>query len=293
MDPEEDFFDYATAITDNGELIPDGEAEVYAELGGADPIEITDMFGNPIALLRSTKYQYPRFKVPSGLTRVYAKSGDYWTPLTSEKGRQGRDGIGIADISTSAEGHLIITLTNGEQIDAGMVRGEPGSGVDTAGAPALSFLQAVSPGGPTQWAVGAREMQLQVTATAIQKKYVGDDNWTDMIQLVTLKGAKGDPGASVPGSPGAAVQMRVNAGWVQWKLVTEATWTNLYEIASGGGGGGASKFRELTSPTTWQSRGSATYPIWFDAGNADNPPWPSDIQPGDKIISKNPIAPPA
>lgn len=39
-----------------------------------------------------------------------------------------------------------------------------------------------------------REIELQNSGTAIQWRYVGDDDWTDLVQLSDITGAKGDPG---------------------------------------------------------------------------------------------------
>lgn len=39
-----------------------------------------------------------------------------------------------------------------------------------------------------------REVELQNNGTAIQWRYAGDDDWTDLVQLSDITGAKGDPG---------------------------------------------------------------------------------------------------
>lgn len=39
-----------------------------------------------------------------------------------------------------------------------------------------------------------REIQIQNNGTAIQWRYVGDESWTDLVQLSDITGAKGDPG---------------------------------------------------------------------------------------------------
>ena len=45
-----------------------------------------------------------------------------------------------------------------------------------------------------------REIEVQNNGTAIQWRYAGDDEWTDLVQLSALKGEKGDPGNK--GDPG-------------------------------------------------------------------------------------------
>ena len=43
-----------------------------------------------------------------------------------------------------------------------------------------------------------REIELQNSGTAIQWRYVGDESWTDLVQLSEITGEKGDPGVGVP-----------------------------------------------------------------------------------------------
>ena len=41
-----------------------------------------------------------------------------------------------------------------------------------------------------------REIEIQNNGTAIQWRYAGDDDWTDLVQLSDITGAKGDPGTT-------------------------------------------------------------------------------------------------
>lgn len=43
---------------------------------------------------------------------------------------QGRDGLGIAEVKQNADGELIVKMTNGETVNAGIVRGRDGLGFD-------------------------------------------------------------------------------------------------------------------------------------------------------------------
>lgn len=53
-------------------------------------------------------------------------------------------------------------------------------------------------------------------------------------------GAPGAPGApGSPGDDGREVELRENAGWVEWRYVGDIAWTQLYEIPEGGGTGGS------------------------------------------------------
>lgn len=57
----------------------------------------------------------------------------------------------------------------------------------------LDELEENGGGGGTPGKDG-REIELQNSGTAIQWRYVGDDAWTDLVQLSTLKGDPGDDG---------------------------------------------------------------------------------------------------
>jgi hypothetical protein len=92
-----------------------------------------------------------------------------------------------------------------------------------------------------------REIELSTDSGYVVWRYVGEATWTNLILISSLigpegpQGPKGDDGA--PGAPGAdgtdgrEIELRENAGWVEWRYVGDATWTQLYEIPEGGGGG--------------------------------------------------------
>jgi hypothetical protein len=76
-----------------------------------------------------------------------------------------------------------------------------------------------------------REVELRKGAGAgsvdwIQWKYATEDNnsWRDLVAVSQLKGADGSP-----------VQLQVDNGWIQWKLDSDANWTDLAELSSIGG----------------------------------------------------------
>lgn len=115
-----------------------------------------------------------------------------------------------------------------------------------------------TPGADGQDGNDGREVELSVVGDYIVWRYVGDETWTNLVALATITGADGAPGT--PGTPGAdgadgapgtpgidgkQVELRENAGWVEWRYVGDATWTQLYQIPEGGGTGGDSNFLEL------------------------------------------------
>lgn len=76
-----------------------------------------------------------------------------------------------------------------------VITGTPG----TNGAPGAPGTDG-APGGPGADGTNGREVQLNNTGSVIQWRYAGEAFWTDLIQLSTLVGAKGEPG--VKGDPG-------------------------------------------------------------------------------------------
>lgn len=65
---------------------------------------------------------------------------------------------------------------------------------------AIDELKAGGGGSGTSGKDG-REIEIQNNGTAIQWRYVGDDDWTDLVQLSDLKGEKGDTGPQGPVGP--------------------------------------------------------------------------------------------
>lgn len=67
-----------------------------------------------------------------------------------------------------------------------------------------------------------REVELQVSATAIQWRYSGTTEWTDLIQLSELKGEKGDKGdTGEKGEIGDQIVLRKTSTAIQWKYDSE------------------------------------------------------------------------
>lgn len=80
------------------------------------------------------------------------------------------------------------------------------------------------------WAVGdkgeagkdGREVQFQVSTTAIQWRYTDEAVWHDLVSLASLIGPKGNPGTD-----GREIECRLSGDWVQWHYKDDSTWHNL------------------------------------------------------------------
>ncbi|MCK9536302.1 MAG: leucine-rich repeat protein, partial [Bacilli bacterium] len=72
-----------------------------------------------------------------------------------------------------------------------------------------------------------KEVTFQVSEGFIQWQYIGESAWTNLVELSTLIGPKGDAGTD-----GKEVTFQVSEGFIQWQYVGESTWTNLIEIAT-------------------------------------------------------------
>src|SRR5690554_3291619 len=83
-------------------------------------------------------------------------------------GEDGVDGIGIKDVEINEEGHLIITLSNDETIDAGLVVGQNG-----------------------------KEVEIRVNEGYIQWKYENETEWTNLISLDDISGVDGEDGIGI------------------------------------------------------------------------------------------------
>jgi hypothetical protein len=91
-----------------------------------------------------------------------------------------------------------------------------------------------APGAPGADGVDGREIELQVTATHIQWRYVGSATWTNLVALSVITGPAGDDGA--PGAPGSdgddgrEIELQTSLTHIQWRY-TGGTWINLIALA--------------------------------------------------------------
>ncbi|MDY3899336.1 MAG: hypothetical protein SOZ32_03915, partial [Bacilli bacterium] len=91
--------------------------------------------------------------------------------LTSLTGVAGKDGTSISNITIDKDNNLLIILTNGETKNLGNINGIDGiNGQD------------------------GREVTFKVENDYIKWQYVGDTTWTNLIELSSLIGPKGDKG---------------------------------------------------------------------------------------------------
>lgn len=67
-----------------------------------------------------------------------------------------------------------------------------------------------------------REVQFQVSTTAIQWRYTDETVWHDLVSLASLIGPKGNPGTD-----GREIECRLSGDWVQWHYKGDSMWHNL------------------------------------------------------------------
>jgi hypothetical protein len=91
-----------------------------------------------------------------------------------------------------------------------------------------------APGAPGADGVDGREIELQVTATHIQWRYVGSATWTNLVALSVITGPAG-----TDGDDGREIELQTSATHIQWRYVGDATWTNLIALSSLQGADGA------------------------------------------------------
>ncbi len=124
----------------------------------------------------------------SNLGRIIGADGrDGADGVDGVDGINGKDGIGIKNIEISANGELIITLTDSSINNLGVIVGRDGKdGVD---------------GVDGKDGTDGREIELRVADGYIQWHYVGETEWKNLVSLDTLKGEKGDTGATGAAGP--------------------------------------------------------------------------------------------
>lgn len=134
-------------------------------------------------------------------------------------------------------GILLIACSNEEPIDDSV----PAS-VDQIKSIYLSAVEAGYTGTYEQWlnSIKGDEIELRVAGGYVQTKYKNDVDWTNLLELSTLKGNDG-----VPIKP----QIQVANGYIQWKEEDENEWHNLIAVSDLEGSDGREvEFRDYNTP---------------------------------------------
>ncbi len=141
---------------------------------------------------------------------------------------KGEDGLSIISATINQDGHLILTLSDNQTIDAGLVDAkevqiqvEDGyiqwkyeDETDWNNLISLSILEG-------EKGEDGKEVELQVTNDYIQWKYTNDTDWNNLIELSDLQGENGKE-----------IVLQVEEGYIQWKYEGDSTWTNLIELTT-------------------------------------------------------------
>jgi hypothetical protein len=72
------------------------------------------------------------------------------------------------------------------------------------------------------------ELELQVSSTYIQWRYVGEPTWDNLIALTEITGPAGENGGN--GENGREIELQKNSTYVQWRYVGDTTWDNLISL---------------------------------------------------------------
>lgn len=171
---------------------------------------------------------------------------------TPFRGPPGRDGTNGTDGAPGADGEDGTNGTDGREVelrlDAGWVQWRYVNDPDWIDI--ISVASLVGPEGPagtdgndgTDGLNGTdgedgRSVELQLSATHIQWRLVGNIPWLDLVPLASITGPAGADGND--GNDGREVQLRSDSGWIQWRYVGDVAWTNLVSEASLTGPAGA------------------------------------------------------
>ena len=106
---------------------------------------------------------------------------------------RGIDGTSIVKVELDKDSNLIITLSNGEVINVGNVKGDKGE-----------------------------EVEISVIDGYIKWHYKNSNEWYNLIEVKTLIGEKGDKGEEV--------EISVTDGYIKWHYKNSNEWYNLIEV---------------------------------------------------------------
>lgn len=158
--------------------------------------------------------------VAAGILPAENTAAIYQNPFTINNGDTVEfTGEGI-EVITSADGSKKTVLLKKQQ-----------STWDEADENSPNFI----PGKPI--VLNGREVEMSTFGGYIVWRYVGNEEWINLVSLISLKG--------LPGDPGAEIELRENAGWLEWRYVG-ASWEQLYEIPAGGTGNGVKQVTGLS-----------------------------------------------
>ncbi len=161
-------------------------------------------------------------------------------PLSTLEGEDGEDGVSVED-ATITNGELILTLSDGSEINAGQVAGADGEdGREVLIRIENDKLEWRYEGEAT-WnelldlvdleGEDGREVTLRLEDDHLQWQYEGDSDWQDLLSLDTLtRGPQGEDGED--GEDGREVDFRVAQDHIQWRYEGETSWRNLVALST-------------------------------------------------------------
>lgn len=78
-----------------------------------------------------------------------------------------------------------------------------------------------------------REIELQASATHIQWRYSGDVAWTDLLALAAITGLPGLDGSDgIDGSNGRDMELQTSATHIQWRYIGDIVWLDLVPLSA-------------------------------------------------------------
>ena len=131
----------------------------------------------------------PQYKIYE-MAKEVGYEGTYEEWLNTIKGI---DGTSIVKVELDKDSNLIITLSNGEVINVGNVKGDKGE-----------------------------EIEISVIDGYIKWHYKNSNEWYNLIEVKTLIGEKGDKGEEV--------EISVIDGYIKWHYKNSNEWYNLIEV---------------------------------------------------------------
>ena len=179
----------------------DGTSIVKVELDQDSNLIITLSNGEVINVgnVKGDKGEEIELSVVDGYIKWHYKNSNEWYNLIEVKtliglqGEKGNDGVSIVKVELDKDSNLIITLSNGEVINVGNVKGDKGE-----------------------------EIELSVVDGYIKWHYKNSNEWYNLIEVKTLIGEKGDKGEEV--------EISVVDGYIKWHYKNSNEWYNLIEV---------------------------------------------------------------
>lgn len=122
-------------------------------------------------------------------------------------------------------------------------------------------------GEPGEPGIDGREIELRLTSTHFEWRYIGEPTWKQLSPISEITGPKGEDGAQV--------QLRINSNQLQWKYSDQSNWSSLINLddlkGEDGTDGREVDFRVTQTHLQWRYIGDTNWQNLYELNDLKGP----------------------